>query len=573
MTDTTAHTAVPTIDADDVQARAVAEHMLRFAAGGPTVAISQADLAEVTGMPVRTLRRVLDRLLTAGWIEVEVEATPNEPAVYDVTMIAAAGVEPAPDPEPEPKPVAQPVGARRLTAADVTAGNVTVGERVLVAPGLLEDGSNVRRNLRMDDALVESVRTLGVLSDLHVYPTLTGLAVLSGHRRLAAALKAGVETVPALVVAVDGEESRITRQVVENELRTGMLSVERADAIEQLCLLGVPTQDIHRTTGAKHAEIKAARAVASAHEDVRNLGRRLPSLDLVTLAKVADLEEQVDAETIGGVLEEIEEYPERVDHVIERASQEAALAKAETELRERLAADGVRIVTSNEIWDRHSTMKYLSDLIDTRGEPISVEEHGSCPGDAVVIGREYSSGGPAFKVAAHVCTDWAAHGHRNRYARPTSGATSGPQPEAVKAERAEVRRNNADMEAANAVRRRWITENLLHRAKVPADATVYEVAVLEHATVIGDRAHLTSGRERLSLDYDGERFASGGQLSNGHRLLALALAFVEGLFERDSWRAIASRTVMNDHLRTLIAWGYQPSPIENTMLNDEEADA
>ena len=76
------------IAADDVQARTVAETMLGLIADDGHVEVAQAELARLTGLSARTLRRALDRLREARWISVVREATPNAPARYDLTDLA-----------------------------------------------------------------------------------------------------------------------------------------------------------------------------------------------------------------------------------------------------------------------------------------------------------------------------------------------------------------------------------------------------------------------------------------------------------------------------------------------------
>ena len=61
----------PVIGVDDEQARLVVFALLDAAGGEPAVEVSQAVLAQSTGLDRRTLRRVLDRLEAAGWVGVE----------------------------------------------------------------------------------------------------------------------------------------------------------------------------------------------------------------------------------------------------------------------------------------------------------------------------------------------------------------------------------------------------------------------------------------------------------------------------------------------------------------------
>jgi ParB family chromosome partitioning protein len=86
-----------------------------------------------------------------------------------------------------------------------------------------------------DDAemntLIESIQTVGILSPLIVRPieNTEGYEVISGHRRLHAAVKAGITEVPALIYALDRDSAAIA--VVDSNLhREYILPSEKAFA-------------------------------------------------------------------------------------------------------------------------------------------------------------------------------------------------------------------------------------------------------------------------------------------------------------------------------------------------------
>ena len=80
------------------------------------------------------------------------------------------------------------------------------------------------------DALVESIRTNGILTPLTVRPLDNGeYEIVSGHRRFRAAQKAGLETVPAIILPMSRDEAAIA--VVDSNLhREHMLPSEKAFA-------------------------------------------------------------------------------------------------------------------------------------------------------------------------------------------------------------------------------------------------------------------------------------------------------------------------------------------------------
>ena len=95
-----------------------------------------------------------------------------------------------------------------------------------------------------DDAemntLIESVQTQGVLSPLIVRPieNTDEYEVISGHRRLHAARKAGITEVPALIYALDRDTAAIA--VVDSNLhREHILPSEKAFAYAQFTIFGM----------------------------------------------------------------------------------------------------------------------------------------------------------------------------------------------------------------------------------------------------------------------------------------------------------------------------------------------
>ena len=81
------------------------------------------------------------------------------------------------------------------------------------------------------NTLIESVQTVGILSPLIVQPieNTEAYEVISGHRRLHAAVKAGITEVPALIYALDRDSAAIA--VVDSNLhREHILPSEKAFA-------------------------------------------------------------------------------------------------------------------------------------------------------------------------------------------------------------------------------------------------------------------------------------------------------------------------------------------------------
>lgn len=116
-----------------------------------------------------------------------------------------------------------------------------------------------------------------------------------GHRRTLAAIEAGRDTVPVLVIAAqDDPTGRIITQLGENDHREGLTEVDRANAHAQLALIGFSAHQIARKTGRPVAEVKAGTTVASS-----NTAQKAVPDNEVTLEEAAILAEfEDDAEAI-----------------------------------------------------------------------------------------------------------------------------------------------------------------------------------------------------------------------------------------------------------------------------------
>jgi len=575
----------PVIGVDDEQARLVVFALLDAAGGEPAVEVSQAVLAQSTGLDRRTLRRVLDRLEAAGWVGVERPATPNSPAVYGIAGLAQTCRDVGLTPPAPASPAVVERGPRVLSRQEAThpLDHVVEGARYLVNPEYLQAGENVRRDLRAGKGFLETVRAHGVVKDIDVYISLTGMVVLDGHRRLDAALALHLESVPVRVVRVDDEAERIASQLMVNDEAEHCNSAERADAIQQLVLLGVPAQDLRRR-GIRGEEVAAARAVASAPQAVRQAAVERPQIDLVGLGHLAELATDAveDSPVVAKAVADAIERPDQVEHIVARARAEAEEERILADKRAELEAQGIRAIEDAREWSLYDKGQRLDSLVDDHGEVLTEATHSSCPGHAAVVHPAVTWEGDQRKVTgtrvALWCTDWRAHGHRNRWARNTSGATSGPMEEEQRKARAEKIRRNKAMDAANGVRRQWIQDRLLTSGtRLPAVAwrsrlPLYLFPVLRWTHMSVSSIALEKGRERLACDLPSLRAVLPTAPAAEVALLTFALAAMEGSIERDTWTDTRGVSAMMTrlHLRFLEQLGYTLSDVEADYCQDVE---
>jgi ParB/RepB/Spo0J family partition protein len=130
---------------------------------------------------------------------------------------------------------------------------------------------NVRRDIGDVTELAASITGVGLLQPLTVAPVGEDqYVVIAGHRRLAAAKKAGLTTVPCLVRhdlvnRVDQLEAMLT----ENLQRTDLTVMEEAAAYEQLTLLGVKPAEIAKATGRSRATVDSRMKLLALPEKAR----------------------------------------------------------------------------------------------------------------------------------------------------------------------------------------------------------------------------------------------------------------------------------------------------------------
>lgn len=454
-------------------------------------------------------------------------------------------------------------------------GHVVEGARYLVSPEDLQAGENVRRDLRAGKGFLETVRAHGVVKDIDVYVTLTGLVVLDGHRRLDAALALRLPVVAVRVVRVDDEAERIASQLMVNDEAERCNSAERADAIQQLVLLGVPARDLRRR-GVRGEEVAAAKVVAGAPQAVRQAAVECPQIDLVGLGRLAELAADAveDSPVVADAVADAIERPEQVEHIVARARSQVEEERVLADKRAELEAQGVRVIDQGEDRSLYDKGQRLDCLVDDHGEDLTEEAHSSCPGHVAVPYPDFSWEDGVRKVTgARVvfwCDDWRAHGHRNRWARNTSGATSGPMGEEQRRARAEKIRRNKAMDAANGVRRQWIQDRLLTSGtRLPSAAwrsrlALYLFPVLRWTHTGVSPVALEKGRERLACDLPSLRAVLPTTPAAEVALLTFALAAMEGSIEKDTWADTRGVSAMMTrlHLRFLEQLGYTLSDVE-----------
>ncbi|HUZ56827.1 MAG TPA: ParB N-terminal domain-containing protein [Streptosporangiaceae bacterium] len=330
---------------------------------------------------------------------------------------------------PEPDQPAGSTGAAETDGAEQAAGSGQpdpggVAARPVIAVALLTTHpGNVRRDLDLNPEFLASVQANGVLVPLRVTPDPDGgYRVIDGHRRLAAAVRAGLAQVPADLAGdrAGDEPGQFLDMWTAHRHRNPLAPVEEADALFAAREAGATRARIRKATGLKPAGVTAAKLSPDTRSALDELGYQL-SLD--QLAVVSEFEDdpravsRLAAAARGG----------RFEHEAERLRQQRAEQAEHRRLRGDLEAAGFTVADALPP-GTHPLTGLRHD-----GQELTGESHAACPGRGTFF-RSWDLASPV-----HYCTDPAAHGHAVRGGDPggapvtpdvgdTSGAAGLPDP-------------------------------------------------------------------------------------------------------------------------------------------------
>ncbi|MCZ2261383.1 ParB/RepB/Spo0J family partition protein [Isoptericola sp. QY 916] len=463
-----------------------------------------------------------------------------------------------------------------------------VARPTMVDPTTLVLGENVRREVQVDVPFKRDIAARGVRQPVEVRrDPMDQLVVIDGQRRTLAAIEAGVQVPVFIVDDIADDADRIFEQLGANGHRAGISKADHVSAVQQLFRLpGMTVAKIAKRTQLPKDEIDAALTVAEAGAFTRARLAEHDDLDLVTQAKVAAVA-GADDELAAELAEEIAGDPERADHAIERVRRARAEREAVANRARELRAQGVNVLGERpETYTPGAKAEHLVRLTDKprangNGPELDVTEHQmSCPGHAAYV-YVWSLGEVREDV---YCLSWREHGHYNRYARNTAGATSGAAPEEQSAARRQVVANGKAADAAQSVRRAFIGERFANRAVKPTDVEVQHAALMiacgrpdEYGVSVALREILGDASADLAKVGTIRRTPDAGK----RYLLVLAMALGEHALSvtrgKESWWASPATdsyggnpNLGGTHLRFLADAGYGLSELEQTWLDAYE---
>lgn len=131
------------------------------------------------------------------------------------------------------------------------------GAQLNVPPASLRPASwNPRRERNQAglDALAASVRDVGILQPLVVREAAEGLEVVCGHRRLAAALAAGLEEIPVILRHLN-DQAAYSLAVTENLQREDLTEIDEAEAYQELLRAGLTVDEVAAKAGRSKSHV------------------------------------------------------------------------------------------------------------------------------------------------------------------------------------------------------------------------------------------------------------------------------------------------------------------------------
>ncbi|MGH3220871.1 MAG: ParB/RepB/Spo0J family partition protein [Streptosporangiaceae bacterium] len=445
---------------------------------------------------------------------------------------------------------------------------------------------NVRSDLNLTPEFCASVADAGVRVSLLITNTPDGAyRVIEGHRRLAAALKAGLAEVPCELdpARADDEAGQYLDMLLANggDYRRNFTPIEEAAALFAAHEAGATRTQLRKSTGRKAEEIKKALRAGSLSAETRGAAGQLASqLTLDQLALLAEFQDDPDA--LQQVMTSIRHGSDG-QYAAQRIRQDRADAAGHQQLRAELEAAGVTVTDGLP-----EGAVQLGGLLHD-GTDLTPEAHADCPGR----GAYFMSWDRLHPVP--YCASPAGHGHTIRdLLRQTSGTAAagttapGAQPgppadgPADPARKLVIEGNKA-WKAASDVRKRWLTTELFTRRTAPREAAQF---ITRQLLSMPDplRSGLAPAPGRLLFNEITGHYATrwletcdtvpAGRLPLlmlGPILTAYEAAMTEGE-GRNTWRtdrySPCPRREAGAYLAFLASIGHQLSPIEQALVNE-----
>lgn len=415
---------------------------------------------------------------------------------------------------------------------------------------------NLRRKTGDVRDLAASIAAVGLVEPLLVAPREDGgYTVVAGHRRLAAAVAAGLAEVPCTVRWLTDVE-RVEIMLIENLQRSDLSPIEEASGLFRLVEFGLSQKELARRIGRSPKHVAA----------------RLALLQLPP-----QVQEAIDAGSVtvgeATALLGLKDHPDVIERLLadewERRDLERSVVRELTRIedeakaaatRAALAADGVPVI---EEWSRYER-KGPAELGNGHGTvPVTLPVHKREPCHAAHVTRSGE--------VVHLCTD----PRRHRVGGGSRVVVMDEMADARAAERAAKREVTRAWNAATKERTAFAA-SLVSRRLPGGDVGAL---VASQFLAAANTAQVGAVCDLLAIEvpagpYPDHRRAVEGyaarSTANRNRA-ALALALVIGEEAVRSGAGRGAHPAARRHHAFLAAYGYRPSEVEGATTAEADA--
>ena len=437
----------------------------------------------------------------------------------------------------------------------------------MVDPSTLLVSANVRRDVVLPPAFLESIKEHGVLVPIVVDRTVAGLEVVDGQRRTLAAVEVKLSDVPVWVTSpLENDQERIIEQLVVNMHREDVSEKDTREAIADLALFDMKVPAIAKKLGMKPEFVEQSVTVGRSDAAKELIAAKTVPFD--TALDVAEFEDEPERQK--SLLDLIEN--DRVWDVRARA-QEFRDADEAAPLIAALAAGGLTVIQEPD-YSQSDPQKvsrlYTDEKKTNRLDSLTHEEIEALAGDGlcgfVTFGWEGQTRRP---MIGYAIKGWEALGLFSQYAGGTVKATTPEEVEAEKDARRVARETTKSWVAASALRMEFL-QDLVKRKALPKGWEPFVIARLLDNNV-GGSGPWKMTLAILGLEEPADAYSQRGAVEKHlqkaptralHIGLAAYLGNVEGCYEfdRKGWDQAATKP----YLLQLEKWGYVLSDVERT---------
>lgn len=183
---------------------------------------------------------------------------------------------------------------------------------------------NPRKDLGDLTELADSIKAMGVLQNLIAVEQGNKLRVIAGHRRLAAAKKAGLKEVPVAIRELT-ERQQQEMMLTENLQRSDLTLLEQAEGIQMLMDLGATVEDVCKETGFSERTVYHRINIAKLNPKAikkaeKERGEQLSLKDFILLEQIKDIKKRESVlKEAGGA----RDFKWHVDRIVENEKTEA----------------------------------------------------------------------------------------------------------------------------------------------------------------------------------------------------------------------------------------------------------